>query len=55
MENSRLILAEELSEFSDEDAHEVAVAKKRLEETKNNPDLLITGEALQAELEKLLA
>jgi len=55
LENSRLILAEELGDFSDEDARDAAVAKERLEEIKKNPDLLITGDALQVELEKLLS
>jgi hypothetical protein len=55
LENSRLVLAEELGDFSDKDARDAAVTRERLEEIKKNPDLLITGDALQAELEKLLS
>jgi type I restriction enzyme M protein len=54
-ENSRLALAEEVGDFSEEDARDAEVAKERLEEIKKNPELLISGEALQKELETLLS
>lgn len=54
-EASRLALAEELDDFSDEDARDAEIAKERLVEIKNNPETLISGDELQAELDKLLS
>ena len=54
-ENSRLVLAEEVGDFSSEDARDAELAKRRLEEIKNNPRLLIRRDELQKELEDLLS
>lgn len=54
-EQSRLLLAEELGDLAPEDARDVEVARLRLDEIKRNPDLLIGGDDLQAELDNLLS
>lgn len=50
--NDNTALAEELGDFSNEDARDAEVAKERLEKIKSDPSSLISGDELQAELEK---
>ena len=54
-ENSRLALAEELGDFTDEDASDAEIARERLEEISGNPDVLVEGAELEAQLNDLLA
>lgn len=54
-ESSRLLLAEELGDFSKEDEADAELARQRLKEIEKNPELLITGDALKAELDNLLS
>ena len=54
-ENSRLALAEELGDFTDEDASDAEIARERLEEISGNPNVLVEGAELEAQLNDLLA
>jgi len=54
-ESSRLLLAEEVGDFSAEDAKDAEIARARLEEMRKNPNLVIEGDALRKELDELLA
>lgn len=54
-EASRLLLAENIDDFSNEDARDAAIAKSRLKELQKNPDLLISGDALRKQLDELLS
>lgn len=52
-ESSRLLLSEEIGDFTAEEARDAETAKQRLEEIKNNPDLLIQGDELRDRLARL--
>ena len=52
-ESSRLLLSEEIGDFTAEESADAETAKKTLEEIKNNPDLLIQGDELRDRLARL--
>jgi type I restriction enzyme M protein len=51
-EGSRLLLAEQIEEFSEEDRRDADIARERLEELRKKPELLISGDALRERLER---
>jgi len=54
LEESRFLLTESIDERSEEDARDIEIARKRLQEIVDDPSLLITGEELKSRLEALL-
>lgn len=54
-EGSRLALAEELDDFSKEDERDAEIARTRLKEIREDPNLLIEGEELKVQMDELLA
>lgn len=51
-ESSRLHLAEEMGEFAEEDRRDAEIARQRLRELRDKPELLITGDELRERLER---
>jgi type I restriction enzyme M protein len=51
-EMSRLLLAEELGDFTDEDARDAEIARNRLAEIVANPTSVLRGDALEEKLEQ---
>jgi hypothetical protein len=51
-ESSRLLLAEELGDFTAEDARDAEIARARLAEIAANPDSVLTGALLEEKLER---
>lgn len=54
-ENSRLILAEEVGDFDEEDQRDAEIARQRLIDIRNNPDLLVDQDELRSQLDEMLA
>lgn len=54
-ESSRFALAEEVGDFAAEDARDAEIARERLQEMRSNPNLIVDGETLKAQLDELLS
>lgn len=53
-EASRRLLSESVDDEAEEDTRDAAIARQRLEEIRNDPNLLISGDELQAALDDIL-